>query len=148
MTQLRLKQYPADSTLTQITTSAIRLWLDSYPRFSRPTQLWLVIWATVGSNLTHDSCVQHNPDLNWFWAHFSQNWAKSKLEQQQSTFLAIPTFESWWPEGGRQVIFFTVAREIIGTQLRLYQHPPRHSKQSRAQLKIFLWTDSDSTLTH
>ena len=38
MNQLWLNQYPVDSTLTQMTISVIRLWLNSNPLFPRPTQ--------------------------------------------------------------------------------------------------------------
>ena len=64
VTLLWLKQYPVDSTLTQMMISMIRLWFDSYPWFSRPTRL---IWIRVESNSTHDSWVGHNPvsDLVW-----------------------------------------------------------------------------------
>ena len=41
VTQHGLKQYWVDSSLTQMTIGMIRIWLDSYPWFSRPTQLWL-----------------------------------------------------------------------------------------------------------
>ena len=62
VTQHWLRQYSVDSSLTQMTIGMIRLWLDSYPWFSRPTQLWLdSLWVRVESNLTHDSWVEHIP---------------------------------------------------------------------------------------
>ena len=58
VTQPWLKQYPVDSTLTQMTISVIRLWLDSYPGFSRPTRLWLDSFDSESSQIwltTHES---------------------------------------------------------------------------------------------
>ena len=58
VTQLWLKQYPVDSTLTQMTISVIRLWLDSYPWFSQPTRLWLDSFESESSQIwltTHES---------------------------------------------------------------------------------------------
>ena len=58
LTQLWLKQYPVDSTLTQMTISVPRLWLDSYPWFSRPTRLWLDSFESESSQIwltTHES---------------------------------------------------------------------------------------------
>ena len=72
--QLWLKQYPVDSTLNQMTISVIRLWLDSYPWFSRPTQLWLDSFESESdseSNLTHDSWVEHNPGGECRWGRLS-----------------------------------------------------------------------------
>ena len=57
-TQLWLKQYPVDSTLTQMTISVIRLWPDSCLWFSRPTQLWLDSFESESSQIwltTHES---------------------------------------------------------------------------------------------
>ena len=58
VTQLWLKQYPVDSTLTQMTISVIRLWLDSYPWFSQTTRLWLDSFESESSQIwltTHES---------------------------------------------------------------------------------------------
>ena len=58
VTQLWFKQYSVDSTLTQMTIGMIRLWLDSYPWFSRPTQLWLDSFESESSQIwltTHES---------------------------------------------------------------------------------------------
>ena len=58
VTQLWLKQYPVDSTLTQMTISVIRLWLDSHPWFSRPTRLWFDSFESESSQnwlTTHES---------------------------------------------------------------------------------------------
>ena len=50
-TQLCLKQHPVDWTLTQITICVIRLWLNSYPLFLRPTQLWLDSFESESSQI-------------------------------------------------------------------------------------------------
>ena len=58
VTQHLLKQYSVDSSLTQMTIGMIRLWLDSYPWFSRPTQLWLDSFESESSQIwltTHES---------------------------------------------------------------------------------------------
>ena len=64
LTQLWLKQCLVDSTLTRMTISVIRLWLDSYSGFSRPTRLWLAHLSQSRVNfdsrlrtlkLTHDA---------------------------------------------------------------------------------------------
>ena len=50
--------YPVDSTLTQMTISVIRLWLDSYPWFSLPTRLRLDSFESESSQIwltTHES---------------------------------------------------------------------------------------------
>ena len=60
---ISLNQYPVDSTLTQMTSSVIRLWIDSYPWFSRPTQLSLdsfesessQIWLTTRMSVSNES---------------------------------------------------------------------------------------------
>ena len=58
VTQLWLKQYLIDSTLTQMTIRVIRLWLDSLSKFSRPTRLWLDSFESESSQIwltTHES---------------------------------------------------------------------------------------------
>ena len=65
VTQLWFKQYSVDSTLTQMTIGMIRLWLDSYPCFSRPTELWLDSFESESSQIwvCLNSWVEHNPGL-------------------------------------------------------------------------------------
>ena len=58
VTQHWLKQYSVDSSLAQMTIGMIRLWLDSYPWFPRPTQLWLDSFESESSQIwltTHES---------------------------------------------------------------------------------------------
>ena len=66
VSQLWLKQYSVDSSLTQMTIGMIRLWLDSYPWFSRPTQLWLDSFESESSQIwltTHESSTTLLPTL-------------------------------------------------------------------------------------
>ena len=75
MTQLWLKQYPVDSTLTQMTFSVIRLWLDSFE--SESSQIWLTTHESSTTLLWIPKSSVRSRSAEWVFASWLQTHAET-----------------------------------------------------------------------
>ena len=90
MTQLWLKQYPDDTTLTQMTISVIRLWPNSFE--SESNQIWLTTYESSTTLAVRDlsdiegSSWVRMRDRDIFPGVWLEDWARSARNEQGKYF--------------------------------------------------------------